>query len=250
MPRRNDPTPAPSEDPPALDDPRVHDAYVRRFGPDGDRAETVLVGVAHDHPASVHRVSALAAATDPDVLALEMPPLSLPLLRVYAAEGGDPPDRGGEMSAAVRAAPNARAVGIDGIDARFLWTLAGTLRATDADAGTVADVAGRTGRVARRTAACWLRGAFGTAGPDPLEPTTYDCADDPAEQAAHERAHVGRCRSLLDAVGSSPSNSAVDAAREACMARRIAALRTDGRVLAVVGWAHLDPLAERLRRAD
>jgi len=243
--------PAPAvrpDDGPATDDPRVNGDYVRRIASDGARRGVLVVGVAHDHPASVYRVRALAAAAAPDVLALEMPPLALPLLRRRARREGGP--AGGEMSAAIRAAPGARCVGIDGIDGRFLLALADALREADGGVGTVGRVAERTGRIACRTAACWLRGAVGAGGADPLPSTTYGCPDDPAAQADHERSHIDRCGSLLGAVEPSPAARSVDAAREACMARRIAALRAEGSVVAVVGWAHLDGVADRLGRED
>lgn len=237
-------------------DGRINDEYVRRIPPDeSETGGLALVGVAHDHPASVRRVRALAAATDPDVVAVEMPPLAVPLLRRRAADGrgcddlGKRAGGGDEMSAAVAAAPDARVVGVDGIDGQFLAALAGALREEGADAGTVRRVAGRTARIAVRTGACWLRGAFGLGDADggPRSGATYDCpADDPLAQADHEREHVRQCATLLAAVDQPPRARAIDAARESCMARRIAGLRGEGSVLAVVGWAHLEAVAEGL----
>lgn len=256
MPRRDHP---PAIDAHGPNEPCVNDEHVRRVPPDATGTETVVVGVVHDHPASVRRVKALAMATDPDVLALELPPLAIPLLRrrvrrddgpIPAVRGrghGEPASDRDEMAAAVAAAPDARTVGVDGIDGQFLAALARTLRAEGADPGAVRRVAGRTARIALRTGACWLRGATGIGSDDPVPGATYDCPDgDPLGQADHEREHVRQCAALLGAVERPVAARAIDEARESCLARRIAALDDGARVLAVVGWAHLDAVADRL----
>ncbi|PSQ01139.1 hypothetical protein BRC94_04635 [Halobacteriales archaeon QS_5_70_17] len=87
MPRRDHP---PATDTHGPNEPCVNDEYVRRVPPGASGTGTVVVGVVHDHPASVRRVKALAAATDPDVLALELPPLAVPLLRRRVRRDGGP----------------------------------------------------------------------------------------------------------------------------------------------------------------
>src|SRR6056297_2195481 len=101
----------------ALTDPRMNDEYVRRL-PD---AGVTLVGVVHDHPASVHRAREVVRERDPDVVALEAPPLAMPLYETYARESRTPPTFGGEMSAAAQAAreEDAEVVGIDGPTVAF-----------------------------------------------------------------------------------------------------------------------------------
>jgi pheromone shutdown protein TraB len=73
--------------------------------------------------------------------------------------------------------------------------------------------------------------------------------DPPAAQADHERAHVARRRALAGAVATPPAIALVDESREADMARRLAALRADGGVLAVIGVEHLDAVETRLHEA-
>ncbi|MGM0718676.1 MAG: hypothetical protein ACQET5_16240, partial [Halobacteriota archaeon] len=93
------------------DDPRMTATYVRRI-PAGANALT-LVGVVHDHPASTYRVKRTIEKRDPDILALELPPISLPLFEEYARCSWDPPRLGGEMSAAIQTAQTDEVIGID-----------------------------------------------------------------------------------------------------------------------------------------
>ncbi len=103
-------------------DPRLDPNYVRTVS-SGSDAPVTLVGVVHDHPASVARVRSTVETTEHATLALELPPLALPLFEEYADDARTPPAFGGEMSAAIQAS-DARAVGIDGPSRRFLRTLA------------------------------------------------------------------------------------------------------------------------------
>lgn len=220
---------------PSIDhpDPRVHPEFVRRVGVD---RPVSLVGTVHGHPASVYRASAVAAALHPDVLALELSPTALPAFR----EGGVDD----EMSAAMAGAPDARHVGIDAIDGPFLATLARRLAAERADRGTVRTVVRNLTGVARRSLEHRVRGL----APDVEPGATYDCTseDSPEEQAANERSHVRKCATLLGATVSPPAQRVPNAAREERMARRLDALRREGRVVAVVGWGHVDALATLL----
>ncbi len=100
--------------PESFDDPRITEQFCRHL--EGSAGDLILLGVVHDHPASVARVERVLEAVDPDVLALELPSAALPLYRTYAAGGADESDSprfGGEMSAAIRASPDVDVVGID-----------------------------------------------------------------------------------------------------------------------------------------
>jgi pheromone shutdown protein TraB len=209
--------------------------------PDG--TDLLVVGVVHDHPASVARVRRVCRRIDPDTLALELPRGSLPLYRRLAAS--DRPASGGEMSAAVAAAPDARLASADPLDARFLLGLARETLREERSLATARSVARRVLTVARRAAGHRLA-ALAPGDPAPPETERYDCANRTAEeQADHEAAHVSRCSLLAGATEAPPVVRVTDAARERRMAERLAAV-DGGTVVAVVGWSHLDALAERL----
>ncbi len=91
-------------------DPRLTPETVRCVPGRGDRG-VVVVGVVHDHPASLFRVAHLVETVEAAVLALELPPLAVPLFRLYARDDRTPPRLGGEMSVAVRAAGSPRETG-------------------------------------------------------------------------------------------------------------------------------------------
>jgi hypothetical protein len=67
-----------TDDAPA--DPRLESAYLTTL----DGGAVTLVGVVHDHPASVARVRAVVARRRPDVVALELPPLAVGLYEAHA----------------------------------------------------------------------------------------------------------------------------------------------------------------------
>ena len=250
-PRRDSADPAPASFA-SSSEPRLDEPYCRRVARPGGTT-LHLVGVVHDHPASVARVRRVVAATTPDVLALELPDGSLPLYRTFAGDrpdgtgDGDDRARGGEMSAAIAAAPDASVVAIDPLDARFVASLVRTLVRERHDVETAWAVAERTLGVARRIAAHRLAAA-GVGDPTAVaEGETYGCADATlAEQVTHESEHVSRCR-LFRGVTEQPAvvRIATDA-RERRMAARLADLDGAETVLAVVGWSHLAPLVQRL----
>jgi len=120
------------------EDPRLTGEHVRSVA---STAGTVtLVGVVHDHPASVYRVRRVLEAREPDVLALELPPISLSLFEAYARDVRTPPVFGGEMSAAIQAADTDEVVGIDGPTMAFTLALARTLVRERASQSTVRSV--------------------------------------------------------------------------------------------------------------
>lgn len=235
----------------SFDDPRITDRFCRRVAGSADLA---LLGVVHDHPASVARVERVIESIEPTVLALELPPAAVPLYRAYARDGdGDGPPRfGGEMSAAIRAAPEADVVGIDAPNWSFLRRLATRLVADRVSPRIARRVVSSLGGATREALACRVAAtvthatSMTVACDDPVE---YNCThvDPPARQAEHERAHVASVQALLGSVDTDGTALAYrDETRERCMVDRLRDLRTRGDVVAVVGVDHLDPLATEL----
>ncbi|SHH02223.1 hypothetical protein [Halobaculum gomorrense] len=228
-------------------DPRIDPSLVRCLrGTDGT-GSVLLIGVVHDHPASVFRVSSLLESFPPDVLAVELPPLSVPLFCRYARDSHVPPRLGGEMSAAIDAADAARVVGIDAPNSSYLRALIDRLR-TDGEARTLARaMLTDFVRGLAQAAACRL-GAV-VAALTPYVPRVYahirydvTLLDDPETQADHERRHLAQHRAFVGVVDPPPETAIVDRIREDVMAARIAALRDDGDIAVVVGMHHLDEL--------
>lgn len=211
-----------------------------------------LVGVVHDHPASVERVSDAVERCSPDVLALELPPLAVGLYEAHAARGTDPLAFGGEMSAAIRVAETDRVVGIDGPSLRFCRELAGRFARDRPSVGTVGRSLRGVASVTRTALAC--RGAAAVARRTPLAPTVgsrteYDVspADPPERQAEHERRQAEAATAVLDAFEKSAASRIRSETREAHMAERLRAISRTGEVVAVVGLGHFGPLCDRLR---
>ena len=237
--------------PPAIssDDPRVNPLFLRRVT--GDDGDVILVGVVHDHPASVARVRLVLEEVRPDVLALELPPAAVPLYRAYAR--GDPPRLGGEMTAAIRAAPDADVVGIDAPNWSFLRRLVVRLVADRVPPTTARRLVSSFGSATRQAVTCRLAATLADAASVTVtcdEPVEYavDRTDTPARQADHERAHVAAVQALLaDADG---AVSYRDELRERCMVDRLENLSERGAVVAVVGVDHLEAIATALEGAD
>ncbi|OAQ51540.1 hypothetical protein HTG_15910 [Natrinema mahii] len=238
--------------PESIDDPRITPQFCRRLpGPDGD---LVLVGVVHDHPASVARVERVLERVGPETVALELPAVAVPLYRVYARDGdATSPRFGGEMSAAIRAAPEADPVGIDAPNWSFLRRLVGRLVADRVSPGTARRVLASVGGATREALACRVAATLTHATSMTVVPgtrTEYDCdRDDPPErQAEHERAHVAGVQALLGSVDTEGTAlSYRDDTREQCMIDRLEDLRDEsGDIVAVVGVDHLERLATAL----
>ena len=239
----------------SFDDPRITAQFCRRLP--ASSGELVVLGVVHDHPASVARVDRVLRRVEPETLALELPPVAMPLYRVYGRTGDaddpTPPRFGGEMSAAIRAAPDAKAVGIDAPNLSFLRRLLARLVADRVSPATARRVLSSVGSATRdaltyRIAATLTHVTSLTVVPgDPVE---YDVGpeDSPERQAAHERAHVDSVRALLGSVDTDGSTLAYrDDTREHCMLERLEAIRAEpGTAVAVVGVDHLDRLATAL----
>ncbi|WP_254273326.1 TraB/GumN family protein [Haloarcula marina] len=230
-------------------DPRLHDAYVERHpGADGD---VVLVGALHDHPASKYRVRTIVERERPAVLALELPPLTLPLYEHYAADDGTPPLFGGEMSAAIQAATTDHVAGIDGPTPAFLRRVLARLYRERASFETVRDTAKRFLSVSKKAVTARLAATLATLTTVQVAvdaPTAYGTGwrDDPADQADDERERVRTANAMLSAFEPPPAAAIQTTARERHMAERLRALRRHGDVVAVVGIAHLDGVAAHL----
>ncbi|UPW02067.1 hypothetical protein M0R88_08220 [Halorussus gelatinilyticus] len=233
----------------AADDPRMNDEYVRRLPDEG----VTLVGVVHDHPASVHRAREVVRERDPAVVALESPPLAVPLYETYARESRTPPTFGGEMSAAAQAAHecDADVVGIDGPTADFFARLARNCRSAGASLGTLRRVAAGVTSVTRHALTCRVAAAVADRTALRVEvddPVAHDCdwSDPPAVQADDERAQARRSQSLLRAFDPPRPVRLRDETREECMAEKLSALRDEGETVAIVGLDHLDSVTEQV----
>ncbi|WP_254762119.1 hypothetical protein [Natrinema marinum] len=238
----------------SFDDPRVTPQFCRRL-PE-TTGDLVLVGVVHDHPASVARVERVIERVGPDTLALELPPAALPLYRIYARGDADdptPPRFGGEMSAAIRAAPDADAVGIDAPNWSFVRELVTRLVADRVSPATARRVLSGLGGATREAMACRIAATLThatsmTVAPD--DRIEYDCdrTDPPERQADHERSHVAGVQALLGSIDTDGSALAYrDETRERCMVDRLETIRSEpGTVVAVVGVDHLARLAAEL----
>jgi pheromone shutdown protein TraB len=231
------------------DDPRLNDQYVRVV--DSPSApEIVLVGVVHDHPASAYRAQEVVRTVDPAVVALELPSMAVPLFRRLAVEETRS-HRAREMSATIRAAPSARTVGIDAPNVHYVRTLTRRLVDESAPLRTVRAVARDVVQNVRQAMTAWAAAhlavvaglRFGTTAPisHPVDESAS-----PEAQAADESRHIRRHYSLLNAVERPDSIRLVDESREESMATSLRRLREDGPVVAVVGYDHLDDVADRL----
>ncbi|WP_226480848.1 hypothetical protein [Natrinema amylolyticum] len=239
----------------SFDDPRITSQFCRRLS--GTAGDLVLLGVVHDHPASIARVERVLERVEPETLALELPPVALPLYRVYAhkndADEPVSPRFGGEMSAAIRAVPDADPVGIDAPNVSFLRRLVRRLVADRVSPGTARRVLSSVGGATREALACRVAATLTHATSMTVVPgdrVEYDCEPDdpPARQAAHERSHVAGVQALLGSVETDGSALAYrDDTREHCMIERLEEIRAEpGDVVAVVGVDHLERLSTAL----
>lgn len=226
------------------DDPRLDPDHVRT-SPDGT---VTLIGVVHDHPASVYRVERIVDAVEPSTLALELPALAVPLYEAYAST--ETP-RGGEMSAAIRAADDADIVGVDGPSRRFFRALVDTYRELPATPSDLRRVFAGLRSVTRRALMCRLAAPVARwtrFDPDVDTPTEHGCSpvDEPPIQARDERRQIDRSIALLGALDGGGAIELRDRARESAMAAAIDDRRGAGDIVAVVGRDHLDEVADRL----
>lgn len=248
------PREGPPLDDPWLDDPRLDDSYLRVVPGTGTGGTVILVGVTHDHPASRARARRVVEGVAPAVVALELSPLVIPLYRQYARSGDGRTDSeydGGEMTAALAASGDGRVVGIDAPNWAYARGLGEALRAPETDREAAVSAIRDTISVSRHAVTCAVGAAIRRVtpwSPTVETPASHDSSvtDPPAAQAADEARQLSRSRALLGALELPPGQELVDDLREASMASRIGALRTEGSVVAVVGHAHLGPIYDRL----
>lgn len=231
-------------------DPRVTGDYTRELR-DG---QIILVGVVHDHPASIHRVRT-AVEANTETVALELPPVAVPRFRQFADSEQSPPPDGGEMSAAIQAANTDRIIGIDRPTVAYARALVGALYGERPSRKTVREVLSNTFSAVKSALGYRTAAAFTTltaserGGVEPASGAA-EWTDSPSVQAEDERRQIRRSRSFMNAFSDAPSERASafeDRVREAHMADRLAARPSDERIVAVVGIDHLDPLTERLQ---
>lgn len=233
-------------------DPRITGEYMRQVS--SKDGLLTLVGVVHDHPASTYRVRQVVTELNPEVLALELPPISIPLFEQYASTDRCPPVFGGEMSAAIQAADTDTTVGIDRPTGGFFQRLARNLLRERPSLQTVRNVISASVRITKHAITCRAAAAIGARTSIRLEvdsPFTHDIdwTDAPDDQARDERKQVRRSRSFMNAFQTASRAQASrleDVAREEEMAARLLQLREEGNIVAVVGIDHLDSIAERL----
>lgn len=231
------------------DDPRLSGEHVRTVS--GSNGTVTLAGVVHDHPASKYRVQAIVADQNPDILALELPPVALPLFEQYARDDRTPPVFGGEMSAAIQAVSDGRVVGIDGPTVGFVGRLGRTLYRNGSSLETTRRVAEGLLSATKQALTCRAASHLAAVTDVRLEvdsPLTYETSwdDDPERQAIDERMHLDRARSVLDVFEPPRAMHIRDTTREAHMADELDALREEGDVVAVVGRDHLDQITTLL----
>jgi pheromone shutdown protein TraB len=233
-------------------DPRVGPDFVECISSSGDVAPIVVAGVVHDHPASVARIQLLAAALEPDVLALELPPAAVELFEQFATDATEGLPDGGEMSAAIRATPKSEVVGIDAPNDAFLDGFVRSFVGGEVTRATASSVVRRTAQLSSHAAACRVASVANRLSlpfPDVAPAIDYECSmsDTPSEQATHERDHLRRTRSLLAATEPPAAQRHFGDLRESAMLDRLDTLRGDRSILAIVGFEHLDTLSEGLK---
>ncbi|WP_435346378.1 hypothetical protein [Haloarchaeobius sp. HRN-SO-5] len=233
------------------DDPRFDERWFRSVPETRERGSLLLVGVVHDHPSSVHRAAETVAAIDPDVVALELPQLAMPLFERHASRADFPPRYGGEMTAAIQGSDDARVVGIDAPNRRFIRELTAYVGEERPGRETLAGVVSGATPILRHALRYRIASVIDARTHLRLVPdrsASFDVTHESsaADQAEDERRQLSRSRTLLSAVELPQSVGDLDRLRESTMARRIEGLREEGDVVAVVGFDHLDPLHDRL----
>ncbi len=242
-----------------LEDPRIAHSDFRHVPERNGSGWVTLVGVVHDHPASVFRVVETITALDPDIVALEIAPVAVPLFRQFAQEQGTSPEanrsesgNGGEMSAAIGAAGDANVVGIDLPNVAVLQTTFEAVRNESLSVRGVLRAGHAFGTQTLHAVQCRVSHVASKLGVD-IDPKldarsdTYARTASPQAQAAEEDDAVAAGTTILRAFSRPPAMEAFDRAREAAMAEQLQSHRRNGsNVVAVVGYAHLDSILERL----
>lgn len=230
---------------PLESDPRVTADLCRQLT--RGSGQVVLVGVVHDHPASCVRVRRVAQALEPETVCLELPPTTVHRYRETLESTDAARTTGGEMGVAMQATPEATHVGIDGLDTRFLRTLASTVTAQRPAVRTLARTARGVGTMAKQLLGSQLR-VWGNEPDTGIDVEQFESlrGGSPELQAADERRQLERSASFLRAVETPAAISLREETRETCMAHRLVTCLEDGPVLAVLGMDHLDPVADNV----
>lgn len=249
--------PADSMDGLGLDgaDPRLGSEYLRYSKATDGEGYVVIVGVVHDHPASVFRVDHIVEVLQPDVIAVELPQLVIPLFEAFAAEDNAARNLGAEMTAALKQAGDVRQVGLDAPSLLYFRRLASHVWHGDVPAGIIWRVGKDLLRSYAQAIAIVLAALVGVASGlrlQVLTPVEHEStpADPPAEQAGAEDSHVASRRAFLRAVEIPQATRIIDTVRERVMTERLREARAHGDVVAVVGVEHLDPVYEALQDGE
>ena len=240
-----------AEDLAAADDPRLDQRYLRCVPGDDGRHPVLLIGVVHDHPASVSRVSRVLELVTPETLAVELPPLAMPLFRLYAADPHQPPRLGGEMSAAIQSAASP-SIGVDVPTPAYLTSLVETIRRERPSRSVLGRLVRDLGSAVAHALACRVAGTLAAHTPLRLrvyDPIVHSCSmtDSADVQADDERSYLDRRGALFRAIRPPESTRLIDDAREAAMSGLLDRARRKGSVAAVVGMEHLDEVEADLR---
>lgn len=231
-----------------LEDPRLTAEFLRTLPATDDLGWVAVVGVVHDHPASVYRAGRLVELLQPATLAVELPAAAIPLFESLGSEEAD--HLGGEMSEALSRA-RGKKVGIDAPSLLYAVRLFAYLRAERVPPivyWRVLEDLARSAAQATWTLVVALVAALTGRRFEAYSPIEHESTrqDTPAEQASAEREHLATRRAFLDAIAVPRRTRIIDTVRERVMTEQIADLRRDGTVMAVVGFEHLDPIAQRL----
>jgi pheromone shutdown protein TraB len=242
-----------AEDLAATDDPRLDQRYLRCVPGTEVRQPVLLVGVVHDHPSSVTRVTRVLDLVEPETLAVELPPLAMPLFERYADDPHRPPRLGGEMSAAIQST-DSPTVGIDAPTRTYFSRLVERVREERPSREVLGRLARDLGSAVAHALACRVASVVADYTPLRLrvyDPIVHSCSlvDTAHVQAADERTFLDRRDALFRAVSPPTSTRLIDGAREAAMSDLLDRARREGSVVAVVGMEHLDDVEADLRRA-
>lgn len=233
------------------EDPRVTGEYVRYIPARDGAGYVVIVGVVHDHPASIYRTGHLVETLDPDVLAVELPRAAIPLFESFSTDEAGSPSIGGEMSLALKRARGEK-VGIDAPSLRYTRHLVSYLAREGVPPilywRVFKDLAISTFQALVTVVAAVVGNATGVRlrAHTPVEHAVTKW-DSPQEQADAESEHIATREAFMQAIEVPETVHIIDTIRERVMAERITELRERGDVLAVVGIEHLDPVMDRIQ---
>ena len=231
------------------DDPRLTGEHIRTVRDQG--SEITLVGVVHDHPASVYRAAAVVRERTSDILALELAPMAISLFEEFAQDADVPPTAGGEMSAAIQATETDTIVGIDGPSLPFLRLLLARFRDDPPAMKTILEISSELLIASYRTVRERLVGTLTRRTPLHVERQasrqySVDQWDDPVSQASDESIQLQRAQAVWASLIPPSGTQLRDQIREDHMVQQLQTLQRQGDVVAIVGHGHLDGLTHQL----